>query len=38
VPGLQGTNEANGLLSASGALEAMAVRSRSLNHSNAGAP
>lgn len=38
VPGLRGTNAANGLLSASGALAAMAVRTRSLHHSNAAAP
>jgi hypothetical protein len=38
VPGLRGRNAANGLLSASGALAATAVRTRSLHHSNAAAP
>jgi subtilisin family serine protease len=38
VPGLRGTNEANGLLSASGALAAMDVRYRSLRRSNSAAP
>jgi hypothetical protein len=38
VPGLRGTNEANGLLSASGALAAMDARARSVNRSNATAP
>jgi len=38
VPGLRGTNEANGLLSASGALAAMTAHRRSLNRSHAAAP